>query len=257
MRNTGLKERFRRQELTIGSWLSFQFLPLTEMLARGEFDWLVIDLEHTTIDLREVMDMVMLIEKAGVSPLVRVGANDSLIIKRVMDAGAHGVLIPDVRSADEARRAVESMYYPPRGKRGAGLARAQAYGMDFQGYRDWLESEAVVVVQIEHVDAVRDLQRILDVDGVDGFILGPYDLSASVGKPGEFEDPEVKAIFTEVASAVHSAQKPAGIHIVHPDPDALRAQIAEGYRIIAYGDDMVFYSAAVDRVAAQVRECRG
>ena len=185
-----------------------------------------------------------------------VGANDALIIKRVMDAGAHGVLIPDVRSADDARRAVESVYYPPFGKRGAGLARAQAYGMDFEGYRHWLESEAVVIVQIEHVDAVRDMQQILAVDGVDGFILGPYDLSASIGKPGQFEDPEVKAVFSEVTEALHSAQKPAGIHIVHADPDALRARIAEGYQIIAYGDDMVFYSDAVDRVASHVSECR-
>ena len=257
MRYTGLKERFRQRELTVGSWLSFQFLPLTEMLARKEFDWLVIDIEHTSIDLHEVMDMVMLIEQAGVSPLVRVGANDSLIIKRVMDMGAHGVLVPDVRSADEAQQVVDSLYYPPLGKRGAGLARAQAYGMDFQGYTHWLESEAVIVVQIEHVDAVRDLQSILAVDGVDGFILGPYDLSASVGRPGQFEDPEVEAILAEVAAAVHVAQKPAGIHIVHPDLDILRARIAEGYRIIAYGDDMVFFSDAVDRVAAHVKECRG
>ncbi len=113
MKRTGLKERMGKGELTIGSWLSFQFLPLTEMLARREFDWLVIDLEHTTIDLLEVMQMMMVIEGAGLAPLVRVGANDPLTIKRVMDAGAHGVLVPNVRSAAEARAAVDAVYYPP------------------------------------------------------------------------------------------------------------------------------------------------
>ncbi len=256
MRATGFKERLRRHELTIGTWLSFQFLPLTEMLAREEFDWLVIDLEHTTIDLSQVMEMVMLIDHAGLSPLVRVGANDPLTIKRVMDAGAHGVLVPNVRSAEEARRAVDAVYYPPQGTRGAGLGRAQAYGMDFDGYRAWLESEAVVIVQIEHVDAVRELSQILDVDGVEAFMLGPYDLSASVGKPGEFDDPEVKAVFDDVAALVNSAKKPAGIHVVYPDPEVLKQRISDGYRVIAYGDDMVFYSDAVGRVARQVRELR-
>ena len=256
MRSTGLKEKLRRKELTVGSWLSFQFLPLTEMLAREEFDWLVIDLEHTTIDLREVMDMTMLIDNAGLSPLVRVGSNDPLTIKRVMDAGAHGVLIPNIKSSVEAERAVEAVYYPPRGNRGVGLGRAQGYGVEFEEYRAWLESEAVVIVQIEHIDAVRDLEKILEVDGVDGFMLGPYDLSASIGKPGQFDDPEVKAVFSDVADAVRTAPKPAGIHIVHPDPDALRTRIAEGYSLIAYGDDMVFYSDVVSRVAAQVRKCR-
>lgn len=257
MRRTGLKARLRKGGLTVGSWLSFQFLPLTEMLARPEFDWLVLDLEHTTIDLGEVMDMTMVIEKAGLSPLARVGANDALIIKRVMDAGAHGILVPNVQSVSDAERAVEAVYYPPRGERGAGLGRAQAYGMAFDEYREWLESEAVVIVQIEHVDAVEVLDEILGVEGVDAFMVGPYDLSASIGKPGEFDDPEVREVFDRVAEAVETAAKPAGIHIVHPDPDEFRARVGEGYRLIAYGDDMVFYSAAVSRVSNQVRQLRG
>jgi 2-keto-3-deoxy-L-rhamnonate aldolase RhmA len=256
MRATGLKDRIRRGEVTIGSWLSFQYLPLTEMLARREFEWLVIDLEHTTIDLLEVMQMMMVIEAAGLAPLVRVGENDPLVIKRVMDAGAHGILVPNIKSAEEARRAVDAVHYPPRGVRGAGLGRAQGYGVDFDGYREWLRTEAVVVVQIEHVDAVRDLDAIIAVEGVDAFIIGPYDLSASLGKPGEFEDPEVKDLFAELARSVRSAKKPAGIHIVHPDRGVLRDRIAQGYRFIAYGDDMVFYSSVVEDVASHVRDLK-
>lgn len=245
MLRSGLKDALLNRRLTIGSWMTFQFPPLAEVLARAGFDWIVIDLEHTSIDYHEAQTLMMVIENAGIPPLVRVGGNDRLIIKRVMDAGAHGVLVPDVRSAEEARAAVEAMYYPPGGRRGAGLARAQAYGLDFDGYRRWLEEEGVLIVQIEHVKAVEDLDAILSVEGVDGFMLGPYDLSASLGKPGQFDDPEVRAVFDTVSAAVNDAPKAAGIHVVHPDPGQLHNRIDEGYSLIAYGDDMLFYSEAL------------
>jgi 2-dehydro-3-deoxyglucarate aldolase len=254
MLRSGLKDALRERRLTVGSWMTFQFPPLAEMLARAGFDWVVIDLEHTSIDYHEAQTLMMVIENAGVPPLVRVGGNDRLIIKRVMDAGAHGILVPDVRSAAEARAAVEAMYYPPVGRRGAGLARAQEYGLGFDQYREWLEAEGVLIVQIEHVDAVAQLDDILSVDGVDGFMLGPYDLSASVGKPGQFHDPEVMAVFDQVAAAVETAPKAAGIHVVHPDPDQLRERIGQGYSLIAYGDDMLFYSKALQGPAQTLSE---
>ena len=255
MARTGLKQRLKGRELTIGSWLSFSFLPFTEMLSRDELDWLVIDLEHTTIDLGPVGDMVMVIERSGLAPLVRVGANDPLIIKRVMDAGAHGIVVPDVRSAADARRAIDAVYYPPRGGRGVGLGRAHGYGEEFEGYLTWLAEEAVVIVQIEHRDAVASLEAILAVPDVDGFIVGPYDLSASIGKPGQFEDPEVIQLFDTVAAAIDRSDKPAGIHVVHPDAEVLRQRIREGYTLVAYGDDMVLYSAAVESLARDIRSC--
>ncbi len=112
------------------------------------------------------------------------------------------------------------------------------------------------MVQIEHVEAVADLDAIVSVDGVDGFIIGPYDLSASVGKPGAFDDPEVAGLFDSVSEAIQRSAKPAGVHIVHPDLEALLRRIEEGFRFIAYGDDMVFYNAVVNEVAGHVRGVR-
>jgi 2-keto-3-deoxy-L-rhamnonate aldolase RhmA len=237
---TTLKARIHAGELTIGSWLSFGFTPVTEMMASMGFDWLVIDMEHTSIDTGRMMEMIQVIDLAGVVPLVRVGDNDPLIIKRALDSGAHGVVVPMVNTAEDARRAVESAYYPARGKRGVGLSRAQGYGMGFPEYKRWADTSTVVIVQIEHIDAVRNIDAILDVDGVDGFIIGPYDLSGSLGRPGEFGHPSVVAALDEVKKAMKARNRCGGYHVVQSNHDDLRRKIGEGYKFIAYGDDMVF-----------------
>jgi 2-dehydro-3-deoxyglucarate aldolase len=249
-----VKSRLAEGRTSVGSWLSFPFLPLAEMLARPPFEWLAIDLEHTVIDLGDVLPLVMVIERSGLSPLVRVGDADPLMIKRVMDTGAHGIIAADVRGVEHAQAIVDAVYYPPKGRRGAGLGRAHAYGLGFDDYRDWLEREAVVVVQIEHIDAVERLDQILKVEGVDAFMVGPYDLSASLGRPGDFESPRFLEAMAQVRTRMANASVPGGIHIVHADVDALETRIGEGYRFIAYGDDMLFFAEVADKVASDLSE---
>jgi len=234
-----LKARIQAGELTLGSWLSFGFTPVTEMMADCGFDWLVIDMEHTAIDTGQMLQMIQVIDLHGVVPLVRVGDNDPLLIKRALDSGAHGVVVPMVNNAEDAKRAVESAYYPPRGKRGVGLSRAQDYGSGFNEYKEWASASTVVIVQIEHIEAVRNLQSILTVDGVDGFIVGPYDLSGSLGLPGQFDHPTVKAALETVKDAMKGEGVRGGYHVVQSNHESLRSKIAEGYKFIAYGDDMV------------------
>jgi 2-keto-3-deoxy-L-rhamnonate aldolase RhmA len=248
-----LRQRLASGELTIGSWLSFGHTPITEIMARAGFDWLVIDMEHKPIDVWEAFQMIQIIDLAGCVPLVRVGANDELLIKRVLDAGAHGVIVPMVNTSDEAARAVAAARYAPQGRRGTGLGRAHAYGTGFQRYWDWAQENVVVIVQIEHVDGVRNLEEILATEGVDGYIIGPYDLSCSLGCPGDFEAPEFVEAMEEVGSYTRSASKPAGFHIVHSGVDRLRKRVAEGYRFIAYGDDMIFLAEKA-RDAGRERE---
>jgi len=172
----------------------------------------------------------------------RIRINGFSQIKRVMDSGAHGVIVPMVNTEDDAKRAVESLYYPPKGRRGAGLYRAQKYGADFGAYKEWADRESVLIVQIEHIDGVSNLEEIISVDGVDGFIVGPYDLSGSLGMPGNWNHSIVKDALREVKRIIKSNAKPGGYHVVHPDHDELLSMIDEGYKIIAYGDDMVFLS---------------
>jgi len=252
-----LKEALKRREMTIGSWLSWGFSPITEVMAKSGFDWLVIDMEHTAIDYGEMHQMIQTIDLAGCVPLVRVGDNDPLIIKRALDSGAAGVIIPMINTAEQARKAVSAAYYPPTGTRGVGLSRAQDYGMGFPEYRERSLNETIVIVQIEHVDGAANLEEILAVDGVDGFIVGPYDLSGSVNQPGNFDHPEVKAALEKIEAIMKNSDKPGGIHVVLSDHELLQTRIKAGYSFIAYGDDMVFFAEKVKSEAEFLRSVRG
>ncbi len=241
-----LKEKIKNKELTIGSWLSFGYTPMVEIMTQSGFDWLVIDMEHTAIDEFDAFQMIQIIDLGGSVPLVRVGKNDELLIKRMMDSGAHGVVVPMINTKEDAEKAVSYVKYPPVGKRGVGLSRAQKYGMGFKEYKEWAEKNSIVIVQIEHIKAVENLAEIMSVEGVDGFIVGPYDLSASMGFPGEFENPEVKEALAKVTGFMNSSKKPGGYHVVHSNSGLLKDKINEGYRFIAYGDDMVFFAEKME-----------
>lgn len=233
-----LKSRLNRSELTIGSWVTLGHPSIAEIMAAAGFDWLVLDMEHSVLELSEVQTLIQVLDSKQCPAIVRLTSNHPDQIKRVMDAGATGIMVPMIKPAADAKEAVSSMYYPPRGQRGVGLARAQGYGHSFQAYRQWLENNAVVIVMIEHIDAVKAIDDILAVPGVDGYIIGPYDLSGSMGRPGDLNHPDVQAAITQIMQAGHRAQKPGGIHVIEPDPEALQQRIQAGFNFLGYGLDI-------------------
>lgn len=240
-----LKEKLRRGVQTVGTWVSLAHPALAEMAAKAGFDWVTIDLEHSSITLRECEDLIRVIDLAGATPLVRLTSNDRDQIKRVMDSGARGVIVPCVCSREEAEAAVSAVHYPPAGRRGVGLARAQGYGADFAGYRARLPREGVVIVMIETAKAVDRVEAILSTPGVDGYLLGPYDLSASLGVIGQTSHPKVEAAVAKVRAAGRKLKKPGGIHVVEPDPKALKARLRQGFGFVAYSVETRIYDASV------------
>lgn len=236
--NSSLKSKLRANKLTVGSWITLGYPAIAEILARAGFDWLVVDLEHSTISIEQAGDLIRVIDLCGVAPLVRLTSNDPDQIKRVMDAGAAGIVVPMVNTVADAERAVSATRYPPRGMRGVGLARSHAYGSSFSEYLEWQQEGPIVVVQIEHQEAVGALEAILSVPGVDGFIIGPYDLSCSMGIPGEFDRPEFQRVMKRILTAGLAKGCPAGIHVVEPSEGVIRERVAEGYRFIAYSVDI-------------------
>lgn len=254
--NNLLKNSLKANRLTIGSWITIGHTSIAEILARAGFDWLVVDLEHTTISIEQAGELIRVIDLCGVAPLVRLTSNNPNQIKRVMDAGAHGIVVPMVNSAEEARHAVAATRYAPQGNRGVGLARAQGYGSEFNDYLQWQAKGPVVIVQIEHRDALDQLEAILSVPGVDGFIIGPYDLSCSMEMPGEFEHPEFKAAMGRILSTGLRLGCPAGLHIVEPDQTRLQQTIKEGYRFIAYSVDMRMLDVAARAGLIRTKEKR-
>ena len=149
-----LKKKLINCEITIGSWITLGSTAITEIMAKAGFDWLVIDLEHSTISIDMAGEMIRIIDLAGVTPLVRLTSNDPDQIKRCLDAGAHGIIVPMVNSSLEAKNAVSAMHYPPKGYRGVGLGRAQGYGANFSQYINWQKDSSVLIVQIEHKKAI-------------------------------------------------------------------------------------------------------
>jgi len=235
-----LKKRLKNRELTIGSWLQINSPIVAEIMSKAGFDWLVVDMEHSAIGISEAQSLIQIIDLSRCVPLVRLSSNDSTLIKRVMDAGAHGIIVPNVNSADEAVAAVKATQYPPNGMRGVGLWRAQGYGFNFDEYKKWQASESIVIVQIEHIDGVNNLEAILNTEGVDGFIIGPYDLSASLGIPGEFENPDFKKALEKVLEVSKKTHALMGTHVVMPDVSLVTKKVEEGYRFIAYSIDTLF-----------------
>jgi len=222
----------------VGSWVTLAHPAIAEIMANAGFDWLAIDLEHSVITIREAEELIRIIELSGVIPLVRLTSNNRDLIKRVMDSGAHGIIVPMVNSPKEAEIAVKSIKYPPKGVRGVGLARAQKYGSGFETYKKWQTDGSIVIVQIEHIDAVNNLREILSVPDIDGFIVGPYDLSGSMGIPGEFSNPQFINAMNEIKQVAKEMNASSGIHVIEPDKEQLIKSIDEGYKFIAYSLDI-------------------
>jgi len=249
-----LKDKLKNNQLSIGSWITLAHPAIAEIMADAGFEWLVVDMEHSVITIREAEELIRIIALKGLTPLVRLTALDPNQIKRVMDSGAEGVIVPMVKTAEEARLAVKAVKYPPFGSRSVGLARAQGYGMCFEEYARSINEKSIVIVQIEHIEAINNLEPILRVDGVDGTIIGPYDLSASMGKPGRFKDKDVLEKLKTYENISKNLRKPLGYHVVQPDTESVMNKINAGYTFIAFSVDHLFLGHTVRNGLTEIRK---
>jgi len=248
-----LKYKLQNNQLTVGSWVTIGHQSVVEIMGTAGFDWLTLDMEHSVIELAAGQNLIAHIRANGMQALVRVGKNEEVIIKRVMDAGADGVIVPMVNSAEDAKQAVAYVKYPPVGKRGVGLARAQRYGTGFDEYKQWLSDSSVVIAQIEHIRAVENIEEILNVEGIDGIMIGPYDLSGSMGVPGEYDREDVKAAIARVEAMCKKYNKPLGFHVIQPDHKLLQEKIDKGYTFLAFSLDFFFLGDKVRHEMSQLK----
>lgn len=226
---------------SVGTWLSLPSVDLAELLSSMEFSWLTIDLEHSGISIETAMDMMRVISLSGKAPLVRISSLDPSVVKRLMDSGAAGIIVPDVRSWKECKLAVDSVFYKPKGIRGVGLNRAQKYGKGFEEYKDWLNSNGpAVIVQIEDISAIPCLDEIFAVEEVTGAMIGPFDLTASLGVHGDISAPEYLEALDAIVEVAGRRDMPLGIHIVDPDPCLALQYCKQGFDFVAYGVDFTF-----------------
>jgi 2-keto-3-deoxy-L-rhamnonate aldolase RhmA len=229
-----MKDQLQKRHPLIGTMVTIGSSMISEILSSCGFDWLWIDMEHSTINLEQVQHLVQSMRNNCAS-IVRVPFNDHIWIKQVLDIGVDGIIVPQVMNAQEAENAIKAAKYPPRGIRGVGGSRAQGYGLNFSNYIQEANDRGLVVLQIEHVDAVRNIEEILQVPGFDAIMIGPSDLAASFGKLGQPQDPEVQTAIETVRSACAKHKMPAGIFALHPE-DA-RKYLKQGFQLVATGID--------------------
>ncbi|MGL6212167.1 MAG: HpcH/HpaI aldolase family protein [Paracoccaceae bacterium] len=238
-----------RQQL--GLWNSIPGPVVAEMLAGAGYDWVCIDTEHSATDVPDTLGMMQAMAPYPVSAVVRPASQDPVLIKRFLDLGAQTLLIPYVQSADEARRLVAAMRYAPRGFRGVGLTtRATRFGA-VKDYVQRAEEELCLLVQVETAEALEHIEAIAAVDGVHGLFIGPSDLAASMGYPGQSMHPVVIAAIEAAIVRIVATGKAAGI--LTPDDAFARRCMALGTRFTALGLDLGLLAAAARGLVAGFR----
>lgn len=250
------KNRFKRalaeKRQQIGLWCSLPGSYAAEIVAPSGFDWLLFDTEHSPGDVLTVLPQLQAVAAYDVSPVVRPASNDAVLIKRYLDIGAQTLLIPYVQNREEAEAAASAMRYPPAGIRGvSGLTRATRFGR-VTGYARRAEEELCLLVQLETRAAVEALEAIAQVDGVDGVFIGPADLAASLGYPGEPGHPEVVAAVDDAIHRLAALGKPSGI--LTPDITFASRCIELGTTFTAVGVDAGLLARGTEALAAKFRQ---
>ena len=252
MQPNRLKQLLKEGKYTCGSWMSMTSNVSAEVMGYCNFDWLLIDMEHGSGSYQTLVGQLQALAASGshATPIVRVESNDATVIKRVLDCGAYGVMVPGIRDAEEAKAAVAAMLYPPAGIRGIAGARCAAYGND-KSYVQQANDNMAMFLQIETKEAIENIGAILDVPGIDVAFLGPNDLSAALGHVGNWEHPEVVVAIEKMEKAAQARSIPLGT--VSRSWEAAKRCIERGYRAQALMGDVPLMAQAARQIVAQFR----
>ena len=240
--------RLRRGDRLIGSIVTLPALEVPEVMSAAGLDWLFVDCEHAPLD---PLWAQRLLQAARVPGVLRVADSHESTLKRALDTGAAGVVVPMVNTAQQARAVVSFCKYPPLGSRGVGIVRAQGYGLGFQDYVAHANESTAVIVQIEHISAVENIEAIVAVPGVDAAFVGPYDLSGSMGRLGEVDHIDVLAAIEGVRLACERAGMPLGIYV--GSAAAAKPYLEKGFTLIAVGIDALLLGQAVRQIVQALK----
>jgi len=235
----------------IGTLITLDSPEITEILSNSGFDWLFLDMEHGVISTAAVQRLLQSKEKSCPA-FVRIPDNNSTWIKKALDTGCEGIIVPQIKNVADVRVAVKAAKYPPVGERSVGIARAQGYGMSFKEYVASANSKVGLILQIEHIDAVKNLDEILKEPGFDGIFIGPYDLSGSMNLLGEVSNNKVQDAIDEVKAKCKAKDVPFGIFV--PMAEMVKKEIEDGCSFIAIGMDTMFLWNAAKDVVKKIKE---
>jgi 2-dehydro-3-deoxyglucarate aldolase len=246
---TQIRQRLQNGGHSIGSWLQLPHPSVAEIMGQAGYDWVAADLEHGAIGVPQLPDLFRALELGGTLPMARLAQGHAKDCKQALDAGAGGVIVPMVESAEQLEMVRDACCWPPAGTRGVGFSRANLFGKHFAAYASEAQSP-LLVAMIEHVRAVDRLDSILRVKGLDAILIGPYDLSASMGITAQFDHPDFKSIRDRIRTHAAERMIPCGVHVVAPSPVELQQRLNEGYRFLAYSIDAVILAEGAARPTA-------
>jgi 4-hydroxy-2-oxoheptanedioate aldolase len=245
-------DRIRNAELLLGTVISIRSAEMTEVLSQCGFDWLFIDAEHGGFDPHDALQML---QAAGNCPcLIRVPAHDEVWLKKALDIGPAGIIVPQVNNANEAQKIIDFCKYPPTGTRGMGVSRASQYGLNLGDYIKTANTTTAILLQAEHKDAATNIEEIVKVEGLDAILVGPFDMSASFGKPGQVSDPEVLSAI----DAITQACQKAGVTLATAVADAedARSYIEKGYTLVSSGVDSLHLIKSAKQTLTDLRKVK-
>ncbi|MGH8474164.1 MAG: HpcH/HpaI aldolase family protein [Methylococcales bacterium] len=244
------RQRLLNRETLLGTMITLPCPEVVEMMVDVGFDWLFIDCEHGSFDSRVAQSLLQAAAERCAC-VIRVPTSDDVWIKKMLDIGAQGIIVPQIQSTQQAYRAIQSCKYPPQGTRGVGLGRAHRYGARFVEYLEHANDDIAVILQAEHIDAVHCINAITALPGVDAILIGPYDLSASLGKIGRVDDAEVVAAINKVRDTCFQKSIPMGYFGVNPQ--AVKPYMEQGYTLITVGVDALFMQTTAANVLSTLR----
>ena len=240
-----IRKKLRNNDVSIGSWIQLNSPDVAEIMGQTAFDWVAVDMEHGSIAHSDLPNIFRALELGGTLPIARIAEGTLSNCKQALDAGAGGIIAPMIMDAEQLEQIINWCCWPPKGIRGVGYSRANLYGKNFDSYRN--EAQApLIIAQIEHIKAVDNLESILSVGGLDATIIGPYDLSASMGLTGDLEHPDVIIACKKVIEISKKLGIPSGMHVVDPNKEKLKIATDNGYSFIAYSLDAVFLTDKID-----------
>lgn len=236
-----IRKKLKSGDFSIGSWMQIPSTSIAEILGDAGYDWIAIDMEHGSISVSDLPDIFRSIELGNTLPLVRLAQSSLKDAKIALDAGAGGIIIPMIQSSKQLTEIINFSCWPPNGFRGVGFSRANLFGKKFDP-SDLVFNNPLIIAQIENLQAVNDIDQILKVPGLDAIIIGPYDLSASLGVTGDFNNSKFKEALNTILMSCKKNNIPSGIHVVLPSKDELKDKINEGYQFLAFSIDGIMLS---------------
>jgi 2-dehydro-3-deoxyglucarate aldolase len=233
-----LRRQFRARAQLFGAWMSIGHPEIASLFARAKGDFVGIDLEHTTIGLAVAQMIIRVCHEHRRACLPRIFPGNLEQMRRLLDAGADGIIVPQVSSPKDVDRMVETLRYPPEGKRSFGVAAAHAYGRAFEVYVRSANDSLSLLIQVETAAGVEHIEAIASHPSVDGVLIGPYDLSGSLGIPGQLTHPRVVEACGRVTAVCAKASISCGLHLVYPDVEEIRLQLGAGFTFLVLGSDI-------------------